>query len=254
MLKLKFRETIRRIFFPERCSNCGELIPITQERCSCGFSHVFRISESFCDHCGCEEISCSCLFASSAFLSHITAPFLYTGDIKDKLHAFKFSAKLDEAAFFAHEMSQRFESVYPGVKIDYVCSVPMTEEEFNNRGFNQSRLLSENVSKILMLKEAELLLKIRDTSRQHTLKQKERTVNLKEAFVANKKYDISGKNIILCDDIKTTGSTLKECSDVLFAAGANDVYCLCAAVADYFVPIEEKIRTAHKMKEKKRSV
>lgn len=254
MLKLKFRKTIRRIFFPERCSNCGELIPITQERCSCGFSHVFRISESFCDHCGCEEISCSCLFASSAFLSHITAPFLYTGDIKDKLHAFKFSAKLDEAVFFAHEMSQRFESVYPGVEIDYVCSVPMTEEEFNNRGFNQSRLLAENVSKILMLEEAELLLKIRDTSRQHTLKQKDRTVNLKEAFVANKKYDISGKNIILCDDIKTTGSTLKECSDVLFAAGANDVYCLCAAVADYFVPIEEKIRAARKMKEKKRSV
>ncbi len=251
---MKFRKTLKRVFFPERCNNCKELIPITQEKCSCGFSHVFRISESFCDHCGCEKISCSCLFASSAFLPHITAPFLYTGDIKDKIHALKFGAKLDEAVFLAQAMSQRFENVYHGIKIDYVCSVPMTEEEFNNRGFNQSSLLAENLSKALMLEKAELLFKIKDTSRQHTLKQKDRTVNLKKAFVANKKYDISGKNIILCDDIKTTGSTLKECSDVLFAAGANDVYCLCAAVADYFVPIEKRIQTARKTKKKKRSV
>ena len=251
MLKLKFRKTLKRIFFPEKCSNCGEIIPITQEKCSCGFSRVFRISENFCEHCGAEKISCSCCFSSSAFLSHITAPFLYTGDIKDKLLAFKFGSKLDEAVFFAREMSRRFEAVYPEAAIDYVCPVPMTQEEFLNRGFNQSSLLAENVAAILDVQKVELLLKIRNTSRQHTLAQKERLVNLKKAFIADEKFDITGKNIILCDDIKTTGSTLKECSDVLFAAGANDVYCLCAAAADYFVPIEERIRTARRTKNKR---
>ena len=251
MLKLKFRKTLKRIFFPEKCNNCGEIIPITQEKCSCGFSRVFRISENFCEHCGAEKISCSCCLSSSAFLSHITAPFLYTGDIKDKLLAFKFGSKLDEAVFLAQEMSRRFEAVYPGVAIDYVCPVPMTQEEFLNRGFNQSSLLAENVAAILDVQKAELLLKIRNTSRQHTLAQKERLVNLKKAFIADEKFDITGKNIILCDDIKTTGSTLKECSDVLFAAGANDVYCLCAAAADYFVPIEERMRTARRTKNKR---
>ena len=176
---------------------------------------------------------------------------MYSGDIKDKLHAFKFGSKLDEALFFAREMSRRFDAVYPEAAIDYVCPVPMTQEEFLNRGFNQSSLLAENVAAILEVQKAELLLKIRNTSRQHTLAQKERLVNLKNAFIADEKFDITGKNIILCDDIKTTGSTLKECSDALFAAGANDVYCLCAAAADYFIPIEERIRTARRTKNKR---
>lgn len=248
---MKLKKTLRRIFFPEKCNNCGEIIPITHEKCSCGLNNVFRISEIFCEHCGAEKLSCSCCFSGSAFLPHITAPFLYSGDIKEKLQAFKFDAKLNEAVFFAREMSKRFEIVYPGVKIDYICTVPMTHEEKENRGFNQSELLADSISKNLRIRKADLIFKIRETSRQHTLSQRERLVNLKKAFVVNDEFDIYGKNIILCDDIKSTGSTLKECCDVLFAAGANDVYCLCAAVADYFIPIEKKIRAAHRTKNKR---
>lgn len=251
MLKLKPKRTLRKIFFPAKCSSCGRPIPVAEGRCSCGFRGVFRISENFCDHCGAEAISCSCHLSNSAFLPHITAPFLYTGSIKDKLQALKFDSKLDEADFFAQEMLLRFENVYPSETIDYVCPVPMTKDELQRRGFNQSELLAEGIAKGLSVEKADLIFKIRETSRQHTLAQKERTLNLREAFIANDEFEISGKNIILCDDIKTTGTTLKECSDALFTAGAKDVFCLCAAVADYFIPIEEKIRTARRTKNKR---
>ncbi len=242
MLKLTLKRTVRRIFFPERCRECGLIIPIGKDRCDCGFSDVFRISESFCKHCGAENEFCSCIHNGSAFLPHITAPFLYYGSIKERLHAFKFGGKTEEAKFFGYEMSVRFQAVFPSVKPDYVTFVPMTKLKLEKRGYNQSELIAQVIANELSVENADLLFKIKNTLNQHTLSKAERLTNLNGAFAANNGYDLSGKTILLCDDIKTTGTTLKKCCDVLFAAGAKDVYCLCAAVTDYFVPISHVLQ------------
>ncbi len=243
---MNLKRTVRRIFFPEKCHECGSIIPINKDRCDCGFSDVFRISESFCEHCGAEAEFCCCCYKGSSFLPHVTAPFLYYGAIKEKLHALKFDSKIEEAEFFGHEMSMRFQKVFSSVKPDYVAFVPMTKSKLEKRGYNQSELLANVVADELLIDKSDLLFKVKDTLNQHNLSKNERLTNLNGAFAVNESYNLSEKTILLCDDIKTTGTTLKKCCDVLFSAGAKDIYCLCAAVTDYFVPISHVLKNQRK--------
>lgn len=233
--------TFKRIFFPEVCPNCGDIIPLGKSDCSCGYKMLPRISEFFCDHCGAELDNCSCGYNGSAYLPHITAPFLYSDEVKDRLIKLKFHGESKECVFLGHEMAIRFATVYSGVFPDFVCAVPMTEAKQQKRGYNQSELLAKRVCDELFLEYAELIFKVKDTLNQHNLSKQDRLENLNSAFSANSTIDLSGKIVLLCDDIKTTGTTLKECCDVLIKAGAKDVYCLCAAVTDYFIPITWKL-------------
>ena len=79
------------------------------------------------------------------------------------------------------------------------------------------------------------LLKCKETQKQHMLGQEERLTNLKGSIIFNpdKADDINGKTILLCDDVKSTGSTLNECISELYKAGAKNVYCACICVSDY---------------------
>ena len=61
----------------------------------------------------------------------------------------------------------------------------------------------------------------------------ERYENIKDSFALNENCNIEGKTLLLCDDIKTTGSTLRECCDTLLKGGAKDVYCVCLALTPY---------------------
>lgn len=238
---MDFKRTIKRIFFPEKCKYCGEIIPLGQEFCDCEGAKLPRVSENFCEHCGAETDNCCCDMLGSAFLPHITAPFFYSGEVREKIHRFKFDGETELALFFGHEMSLRFATVFFEAKPDFVCPVPMTRARFESRGYNQSELLAEEISNELLIPKENLLLKTKDTLNQHSLTKLERQTNLNGAFCVDSQFDLKGKTVLLCDDIKTTGTTLKKCSDALFEAGAKDVFCLCAAVTDYFVPVSHKL-------------
>lgn len=238
---MNLKRTIKRIFFPEKCEHCGEIIPIECEACDCEGARLPRVGESFCEHCGAEDDNCCCGMLGSAFLPHVTAPFFYSGEIREKIHRFKFGGATEEALFFGHEMSLRFATVFFEAKPDFVCPVPITRARFESRGYNQSELLADVISEELLIQKENLLLKVKDTLNQHNLTKLERQTNLDGAFCADERFDLKGKTVLLCDDIKTTGTTLKKCSDALFAAGASDVFCLCVAVTDYFVPVSHKL-------------
>lgn len=224
-------EIIKRIFFPKRCFVCGELIPIERRFCNCGEDRYDKLNLESCEHCGSEK--CVCGFENAVKLSHITAPFVYSYLAKQRLCNLKFSGEKNEAEFFGEEMSFRFAQVFVNAKADMVTFVPMRPDDEKERGYNQSELLAQSVARHLFLPKADVLVKNKDSVCQHTLSQKERLENLKDTFEVKNKSEVYGKTIILCDDIKTTGTTLKRCSDELFACGAKDVYCLCAAVSDF---------------------
>ena len=243
---MSLKRTARRIFFPEKCRECGEIIPFGKDKCACGLYDIFRIGENFCSHCAVESEFCRCDCSDSVLLPHVTAPFLYSGAIKEKIHELKFYGKTEHAEFFGHEMSARFQNAFPAVVADVVTFVPMTKTDLEKRGYNQSELIANAVSGELSLNKEELLFKIKATLNQHNLSKAERLTNLDGAFAPNPAFDLSGKTVLLCDDIKTTGTTLKKCCDVLFSAGAEDVYCLCAAVTDYFVPVFQIIKNKRK--------
>ncbi len=114
--------------------------------------------------------------------------------------------------------------------IDAIVSVPLSAGGLRTRGFNQSMLIakvvSDNTGFPLVLSG---LIKKTDTPPQIGLTAKERVSNLKGAFSASE--NISGKRLLVVDDVMTTGATVNECSKTLLRAGAKDVTVLALARA-----------------------
>lgn len=219
-----------RLFYPKVCSACGKIVPIEQDICGCMGKDYYGISSDFCRHCGADSDSCFCRNEFEACLEEITAPYYYAGAVKERLLDFKFNSEKYHGSFFGDKMALRFAEFYPTVKADVVTFVPMEIKAKKERGYNQSEILAKQVAKRLFLPCRELIIKTKSTKSQHSLSAKERTENLVGAFERVDNKDLSGKVIILCDDIKTTGTTLLRCAEVLRQANAEKVYCLCAAV------------------------
>ncbi len=116
----------------------------------------------------------------------------------------------------------------PGV--DAVLPVPLFNKRLRQREFNQSALIAKYSAKrlgsILVL---DSLVKIRDTKPQVGLRADERRKNLKNSFGTQNKNAVEGKDILLIDDVSTTGTTIRECSRVLKKAGAGNIHVLTLA-------------------------
>jgi len=113
-----------------------------------------------------------------------------------------------------------------------LVSIPINKQRFRERGYNQSELLAKSFSKAFNLTTLSILIKIHHTKKQGTSKtREERMENITNSFGVYKKSQelIKNKNIILIDDITTTGSTLIEARDVLLRAGAQKVLAFTIA-------------------------
>ncbi len=111
-----------------------------------------------------------------------------------------------------------------------IIPVPLHKTKFNRRGYNQSELVTSEISKYLDLEIAnDLILKTRPTKDQASLKEKNRIENMDNAFVCLRPGAVSGKKILLVDDVYTTGATMNECARILKQAGAAEVSGLAIA-------------------------
>lgn len=158
------------------------------------------------------------------------APFKYEGLIRKSILKFKFKGKMSHAAFFAYMMSQTINKYYSN--LDFVTFVPISSERKIKRKFDQSEILSEKISKIINVPLKSTLEKMADNAEQHNLERNEREKNILNVYNVIGKNDIKGKNILLIDDVCTTGNTLKECAKTLMTAGAKTVYCAAITMED----------------------
>ena len=226
-------DILSRIFFPQRCPLCGNLIPIHKSYCSCSGEESVFISDDFCRGCGAENDKCTCNEKDGFQLDNVAGVYIYSGKIKSQLALFKFAKEKRFAKEFSLSMSERVAKVFCDVDFDAVTFVPASEKSFKERGFNQSELLAKGVAERLFLPLSDTVIKIKETELQHSLGAKERVKNLEGAFAIKKGADVKGKTLLLCDDIKTTGTTLYKCADVLYKNGAKAVYCIVLAITDY---------------------
>ncbi len=110
-----------------------------------------------------------------------------------------------------------------------IIPVPMFAGKLKKRGFNQAALLAEAVSARLGLPWNEGLKKLRDTHSQAGLGKQERLSNLQGSLSVESLLELAGCNVLLIDDVLTTGSTLEACSQVLQQNGAAEVWGLVFA-------------------------
>lgn len=216
--------------FPVRCAVCGEPIEKGEDLCEdCG-SVLIRMSDKTCKRCGREIPYCFCEGNKKDF-DRLAAPFYYEGVAREAVLRLKHRKGFSTADFFAREMKRVFEREYLEEDFNLMCSVPVTSGQIKSRGFNQSGVIAGRLSELLDVEyRPEALRKLFDNRTQHFLSSFERTGNVFGVYEAD--YSVVwGKNILLVDDIVTTGATSGECATMLKLRGAKRVCVICAAVS-----------------------
>lgn len=169
--------------------------------------------------------------AHTPSFSRASSAFRYEGDIIRLIKKFKTGGKY-LAAVFADCISSRFLSDIQ--RADFIVCVPMTEAAERRRGYNQSRLLAEEVSRRTGVPfDGEAIVKTRDTSAQKELSLSERSENLKGSFRVRARAACRGKRVAVIDDVLTTGSTADALARALLGAGAAEVNVYTAASVAY---------------------
>jgi ComF family protein len=114
---------------------------------------------------------------------------------------------------------------------EIIVPVPASKKRLYERGYNQAAILAQTLSIIVNRPyESRALMKIRETRSQVNLTIPERRKNIYGAFIANTNK-VTGRDILIVDDVTTTGATLNACAEALKKAGAKKVVALTVARA-----------------------
>ncbi|MGN0655913.1 MAG: ComF family protein [Ruminiclostridium sp.] len=114
-------------------------------------------------------------------------------------------------------------------KLDLILFVPMTAADKRKRGYNQTELIAKELRYILDKPCLNALIKTRETRSQKSLSENERRENVKNAFSVKSPEKLKSKNVLVIDDVCTTGSTLAEAARAIKAAGAGKVFAAAFA-------------------------
>ncbi len=148
--------------------------------------------------------------------------FYYEGGLRDAVHAFKFRGRKDVGRRLARLAAEKVRPLKGA--FDRILPVPVSGSRLSERGFNQSYIISEEISAITGgILDHRVLVKHGGTRDQFTLSRRERRNNVKGVFYVRDRSSVEGKRILLVDDLFTTGYTASEAARTLRAAGSADV-------------------------------
>ncbi|MEE5992167.1 MAG: ComF family protein [Oscillospiraceae bacterium] len=217
---MNWKKHILNILFPNRCPVCNAVLLPDELLCEECAEKILLDFESFCHVCG--KIRCICkerkLFYDKAVICSA-----YTEEAIPAIIHLKESNNTNFAVFSGQIMAERIRNsfTYDG-KYDCIMPVPMHPSKQRKRGYNQSALIAKEMAKVLEIPYREdVLYKNLSRYAQHQLNAEERQLNVFSFGI----HDISvkGLNILLCDDVLTTGSTLNRCAELLKSKGAVSV-------------------------------
>jgi ComF family protein len=223
----KLREALLDLLFPPRCVGChreGEWF------CAVCRRQAEMIPLPICLHCGHHlPAGQSCSFCRGLRIDAIRSVAYFDGALREAIHQLKYGG----ARVLAEPLGQMLaEYVRQNpMAADLALAVPLHPQRLRERGYNQSQLLAEYLAHQLHIpSSSEILQRLRHTRPQVGLNAQERQQNVAEAFSAEADQ-VRGRNILLIDDVCTTGATLEACNAALKAAGARAVWALTLARA-----------------------
>ena len=166
-----------------------------------------------------EEGPChDCGTAERIFDSGVGAA-VYRGEAKAAIRALKYSGARWHALWMGAMMGERVRVA--GMRPECVIPVPLHPHRLKTRGYNQAGLLAEHAARYLELPLWEdVLMRSVDTPTQTRLGREERLANMHDAFGLLSSGGVAGREVLLVDDIMTTGATLEACAGYLKKAGA----------------------------------
>jgi ComF family protein len=227
------------LFYPPACEGCGSDVPPKQYLCAECQSRAPRIVAPFCARCsepfsGAIDgpFSCSNCADQKLYFEAAVAAYRARGIVRRLIHEFKYHRRL----FLRHVIGDWLAAVVDDPRLssrhfDLIIPVPLHPAKQRERGFNQAGLLAKRLSARMNVPVRPALERIRYTKTQTAFDRSERMENLRNAFRLRPAADVRGLQVLLVDDVLTTGSTLNECARVLKRAGASSIYAATAARA-----------------------
>jgi ComF family protein len=227
------------LIFPRICSFCntpsGESII-----CDVCLSNIRLISgRKMCSSCGLpfgsfdsikdishDEHFCGKCLTGRYYFNRARSVAVYEGWLREILHKFKYHGKLSLGRVLSRILVEHYPKDLDD--IDLIVTVPLHISKLRKREFNQSVVMAKDLAKPLRVPFNPLALKkVKDTKPQYEMgNESERRKNVRGAFIIEEASGVSGKSILLLDDVFTTGSTLNECTRVLLKSGVKKVQVL----------------------------
>lgn len=217
---------LRDVFFPLRCCSCDKITGSTLPFCEDCKGLVIKPSKAsgLCDVCGLTLSQCLC--GKKLYYEKFSAVFYHEGQARRNIFRLKFHLRRDIADSFAKAILLQLEDRDFFEKTDIITFIPMRPLAEFLRGYNQSELIAKRLSEHTGIPCRALLTKEFSTKKQHNLPGIARSGNLSGVFepVKDKTEEIKGKNILVVDDVCTTGNTLNEAAKTLLIFGAEAVF------------------------------
>lgn len=216
--------------FPKRCLGCGRLGKYFCERCRLTIK-LIASNEAICPICqklsidGATHLPCQTLYT----IDGLTSFFRYDGIIKKAVKAIKYRYISDLAKEFVDLVpSSSLQLTTHNLQPTTFIPIPLHPFRFRERGFNQAEVLGKLIAKRLNIPmRTDIVKRIKKTTPQVQMKdRKKRLENMRGVFSSNNLTMKQYNNVILFDDVYTTGATLVSAANVLKRAGFKTVWGL----------------------------
>lgn len=234
-------DNIVDFLYPKKCLACKNKLDATSVDnfiCTPCRGKIKRNLPPFCHSCGrrleagnfTKNICPRCL-RKKWYFDRAFSPCVYEGVIKELIREFKYNGKDYLGLPFSRLMIEFIKEYnVPLDYLDFIVPIPLYKTRLREREFNQAEILSKYIAKEFKKDVlSDVLLRHRHTKTQTDLDIDQRLLNVKGSFSVTKSISVKGKNLLVVDDVFTTGATSSEAAYTLKHAGANIVFVLTLA-------------------------
>lgn len=220
--------------FPRRCPFCDEVVRYGDMICSRCRKGARYIGEAHCMKCGkpltgsYAEFCRDCMHTEHIY-TRGRGLYVYNDEVRASITRFKYHGRREYADHYGYDIVKHLGRFIISCRADCLIPVPISKEKLKKRGYNQAEVIADSISShtgIPVWKE--YVVRIRDTPPMKELNRMERMKNLKGAFKISP-HVVKCRNVIIVDDIYTTGSTIDAVAAVLRKTGAGNIYFIALA-------------------------
>lgn len=229
-------DPLRSLFFPAHCAGCAQAVPEGDFLCAACEQSVEKIHPPRCEVCSqpysgkVPVFTCPNCAGDEFHFDCAVAVVRSRGVVRELVHRLKYGKELWLGRVLASWMQEGLQDPrFDGWSPDALVPVPLHPRRLREREFNQAEILCAELARTSGIRVLSPLTRTRYTTTQTQLDRKGRRQNLRDAFIPGKNQDVMNMNLLLVDDVLTTGSTLDACAAVLLEAGASSVRALTAA-------------------------
>ena len=230
MSKFSLGRFVLDFVYPPRCMICGTGGSFVCQSCE---GRLPRADGRRCSKCWAPVTRgvCAACEESPPDLSSLRSCYVYDGEVRRLVHAFKFKEQTSLVEDLGRMMAESLPQ--DDLDSDILVPVPLTGLKQRYRGYNQARMLANQIGKLSGIAVDDLLDRRGNSGPQSQAgRATERRKNVTDAFRLRKGRQVSSRSILLVDDVATTGATLNACARVLLDGGAQRVSAITLARED----------------------